>query len=110
MKRYCQTLVLKNDRELILKYIDEHNNVWKEVQEGIREVGILDMQIYIHDNTLFMIVDTTDDFDWESDMQRLSTLPRQAEWEAYMDKYQAVEEGKTSSDKWQMMTKIFKLE
>lgn len=110
MKRYCQTLSLKNDNKLIEKYVAEHAQVWPEVQRGIKEVGILDMQIYIHENHLFMIVDTVDDFDWERDMNRLATLPRQAEWEAYMDKYQNAGEGKKSSDKWQLMDRIFKLE
>ncbi len=110
MKRYCQTLSLKNDKELIENYVAEHKNVWQEVKDGMRQVGILDMQIYISQNILFMIVDTVDDFDWERDMQRLSTLPRQAEWETYMDKYQDVAEGMSSSQKWSMMDIIFKLD
>lgn len=109
MKRYCQTLLLKNDEELISRYVAEHQNVWIEVKEGMRKVGILDMQIFINNNQLFMIVDTVDNFDWDKDMQRLSTLPRQAEWELYMDKYQDVEEGRASSEKWKMMELIFKL-
>ena len=80
MKRYCQTLELYNDPELIAGYIEEHRHVWKEIKDGIREVGILDMQIYIHGTHLFMIVDTTDEFDWVKDIERLATLPRQKEW------------------------------
>jgi len=110
MKRYCQTLSLKNNPQLIEAYVREHAHVWPEVQAGIKEVGILDMQIYIHENQLFMIVDTVDDFDWERDMNRLATLPRQAEWEAYMDRFQDAGEGKKSNEKWQLMTRIFKLE
>ena len=110
MKRYCQTLSLKNDPQLIEAYMREHAHVWPEVQAGIKEVGILDMQIYIHENQLFMIVDTVDDFDWERDMNRLATLPRQAEWEAYMDRFQDAGEGKKSNEKWQLMTRIFKLQ
>ena len=86
MKRYCQTLTLVNDTELIKKYVEVHSHVWPEIIEGQREVGILDMQIFIKDNLLFMICDTVDDFDWERDMARLATLPRQAEWEAYINR------------------------
>ena len=50
MKRYCQTLKLKNDKVLIDDYVRVHRNVWPEVQQGMREIGILNMQIYIHDN------------------------------------------------------------
>ena len=53
MKRYCQVLNLPNDEELIKGYIREHQHVWREIQEGIREVGILDMQIYILDFSFF---------------------------------------------------------
>ena len=58
MKRYCQTLELRDDRELIEKYVEAHAHVWPEIQAGIRSVGILDMQIYILGNRLFMICDT----------------------------------------------------
>ncbi len=47
MKRYCQYLELRNEPELIAGYIQEHQRVWPEIKAGIREVGILDMQIYI---------------------------------------------------------------
>lgn len=67
MKRYCQTLDLYDDKELIEAYVAEHAHVWEEVKAGIREVGIVDMQIYIYGNRLFMIMDTTDEFDMERD-------------------------------------------
>ena len=65
MKRYCQTLQLVNDPELIAKYCELHAHVWPEVIEGQRQVGILDMQIYRFENHVFMICDTVDDFDWD---------------------------------------------
>lgn len=109
MKRYCQTLSLRNDEDLIRQYVEEHKHVWPEIQAGIREVGILDMQIYICGHMLFMIVDTVDDFDWIKDNQRLAELPRQKEWESYMSKFQQADENATSAEKWQMMQQIFKL-
>lgn len=109
MKRYCQTLKLREDEELIRGYVEEHKHVWSEIKEGIKSVGILDMQIYILGNVLFMIVDTVDDFDWIEDNKRLATLPRQAEWEAYMSKFQQAEPGMASNEKWRMMNKIFGL-
>ena len=107
MKRYCQTLTLVNDAELIEKYVEVHSHVWPEIIEGQREVGILDMQIFIKDNLLFMICDTVDDFDWERDMARLATLPRQAEWEAYVALFQGCRADARSDEKWQMMKRIF---
>ena len=109
MKRYCQTLDLYNDKELIEAYVEEHAHAWEEVKAGIREVGIVDMQIYIYENRLFMIMDTTDDFDMERDYARLATLPRQAEWEAHMAKYQKAALGQAANEKWIPMKRIFKL-
>lgn len=107
MKRYCQTLTLVDDPDLIEKYVEVHSHVWPEIIEGQREVGILDMQIFIKDNLLFMICDTVDDFDWNRDMARLAMLPRQAEWEAYVAQFQGCRADARSDEKWQMMERIF---
>lgn len=107
MKRYCQTLTLKQDKELVDKYIEVHSHVWPEIIEGQHKVGILSMQIYAKDKVLFMIVDTCDDFDWDRDMARLATMPRQAEWEAYVSQFQGCAPTATSAEKWQLMSQIF---
>ena len=107
MKRYCQTLILVDDEELIAKYVEAHAHVWPEIIAGQREVGIVDMQIYRCGRSLFMIMDTVDDFDFERDMARLAGLPRQAEWEAYVAQFQGCAADASSADKWQMMERIF---
>ena len=107
MKRYCQTLQLVDDEQMIAKYVEAHAHVWPEVIEGQRQVGILDMQIYRRGRNLFMICDTVDDFDWQRVMARLATLPRQAEWEAYVAQFQGCSPDAPSSEKWIMMERIF---
>lgn len=107
MKRYCQTLTLVDNPEMIEKYVEAHKHVWPEVIQGQREVGIVDMQIFRHDRNLFMIMDTVDDFDFRRDMARLATLPRQAEWEAYVSKFQGCKADARSDEKWQLMERIF---
>lgn len=107
MKRYCQTLTLVDNPELVEKYIEVHSHVWPEVIAGQREVGILSMEIYRWGRSLFMIMDTVDDFDYARDMARLAGLPRQAEWEAYVSQFQGCAAGASSAEKWQMMEKIF---
>lgn len=107
MKRYCQTLTILNNPETIAKYLEAHANVWPKVIEGQREVGILSMQIYALGNRLFMIVDTIDDFDWERDMDKLAQMPAQIEWEAYVSQFQGCTLNAKSTEKWQMMNKIF---
>lgn len=108
MKRYCQTLELRDDPELIEKYVEAHAHVWPEIIEGQRQVGILDMQIYRLGRRLFMIMDTEDDFDFDRDNARLATLPRQAEWEAYVSRFQGCDPSAPSTEKWQLMELIFK--
>ena len=110
MKRYCQILDLRDDPQLIDQYIEAHAHVWPEIQAGIREVGILDMQIWRLGNRLFMIMDTVDDFDFVADNARLAKLPRQAEWEAYVARFQGCDPDAPSTDKWQLMERIFKLD
>lgn len=34
MKRYCQTLELYDDKELIEAYVAEHAHVWEEVSDS----------------------------------------------------------------------------
>ena len=92
---------------MISKYIEVHKNVWPEIIEGQRAVGILDMQIYRHGRNLFMIMDTVDDFDFDRDMAHLATLPRQAEWEAYVSQFQGCSADARSDEKWQLLERIF---
>ena len=72
-------------------------------------MGILEMEIYILGTRLFMIVETPLDFDWDSAMARLATLPRQEEWEAYVAQFQQCNENATSDEKWRMMERMFYL-
>lgn len=111
VKRYVQTLDLKDDPELIARYVEAHSRYksWPEIREGIRQVGILEMEIYILGNRLFMIVDTPLDFCWEQAMSQLATLPRQQEWEDYVAMFQDCPAGSTSDGKWQMMERMFYL-
>ena len=110
-KRYVQTLELNSSEEARREYIKWHSEAysWKEIRDGIREVGILEMEIYIIGNTLVMIVDAPLDFDWDSAMAKLATLPRQAEWEAFVSQFQGCDANATSDEKWQMMERMFYL-
>lgn len=110
-KRFCLTLDLKDDSELIeeYKYWHRSENIWPEIPRGIREVGIIDMEIYLLGNRLFMIMETAEDFDFDKQMAKLADLPRQKEWEAFVSKFQKSDQDAKSSEKWKMMERIFKL-
>lgn len=109
VKRYCQTMELKDDAELIRRYREAHDkeHFWDEIKEGIKAVGILEMEIYLLGNRLFMIVDTPLDFNWDEAMARLATLPRQQEWEEYVAQFQNCDAKATSDQKWKMMERVF---
>ncbi len=111
VRRYVRTLRLREDDALIAEYRLRHSRekIWKEVLAGIKEVGILEMEIYIRGTELVMILETPADLDLDAAMSRLATLPRQQEWEDYMAMFQNAGPGATSSEKWQPMERMFHL-
>jgi L-rhamnose mutarotase len=111
-KRYCKALKLEDNPQLIEEYKKVHapGAAWPEISKGMREVGIVDMEIYILGNQLFMIMDTVPDFDHDTAMKELAQKPRQAEWEAYVSQFQKTSADATADEKWQLMERIYKLE
>lgn len=111
VKRYVQILDLKDDDQLIEAYIKQHSkaHMWREIIDGIKAVGILEMELYIQGNRLVMIVETPLDFDWDKAMSKLAKLPRQQEWEDWNAQYQDCKIGETSDEKWKLMDRMFHL-
>ncbi len=111
-KRYCKTLSLEDDPQLIEEYKAVHapDATWPEITQGMIEVGILDMEIYIMGSRLFMIMDTRPEFDHDRAMAELAAKPRQSEWEAYVSKFQKTSSEASADEKWQVMERIYKLE
>jgi|SRR5438067_9950031 len=107
--RYCFALDLKNDPQLIAEYELHHKAVWPEVLRNMREIGILDMEIYRTGTRLFMTLETNDDFSIErkalADAQNASTQA----WETLMWKYQQALPNSAAGEKWVPMKKIFSL-
>jgi len=106
-KRYCQYLTLNPDTIEEYKFWHNKENTWKEIPKGIRKAGILNMEIYLHSNHAFMIVETPLDFDWDEAFGRLATYERQAEWEDFVARFQESGKGKRSDEKWQLMERIY---
>ncbi len=111
-KRYCKTLELVDNSQLIAEYKNRHamGAAWSQVTEGMKAVGILDMEIYINGTSLFMIMNTTADFDHDKAMEMLAGLPRQPEWEAYMSDFQKTVKGSLEKEKWKLMERVYKME
>jgi L-rhamnose mutarotase len=109
MKRYCLALDLKDDPQLILEYEDYHRAVWPEILQSITGSGILHMEIYRTGNRMFMIMDTTDDFSFESKGRADQNNPTVQKWETLMWKYQQALPNAAPGEKWKLMDKIFSL-
>lgn len=110
-QRYVRTMDLRDDPKLIEEYKKRHSKEfhWKEIRDGIRAVGILEMEIYILSTRLVMIIDTPPGFDLDTALSHLATLPRQQEWETYMSVFQECSADATPADKWQPMERMFHL-
>ena len=109
MDRYCLTLDLKDNLELIGEYERFHENVWPEIKESIRASGITEMQIYRFSNRLCMIMEVTDNFSFEKKAAEDADNPKVQEWENLLWKFQQAVPGSKPGEKWVLMKKIFEL-
>lgn len=107
--RYCLALDLKNDPVLIEAYKAHHRKVWPEIIKSIRDSGILNMEIYLVENRLFMIIETDPGFSFEKKADADLHNPRVEEWERLMETYQQVLPGTSHGEKWRLMEKVFEL-
>jgi len=105
-------LELIDDPKLIKEYTKLHarDAVWPEITAGMKEVGIIDMEIYLSGTTLFMIMDTVEHFDHNTAMSKLATLDRQAEWETVVSKFQKTSKDASAKEKWDLIERIFKMD
>ena len=108
-RRFCLTLDLKNDPQLIAEYRRYHQKIWPEITASIRQSGIVDMEIYLRDTRLFMIMEVTDDFSFEKKAVMDRQNPKVQEWEQLMWNFQQALPQSRPGEKWQLMDQIFKL-
>lgn len=111
VRRWVQTMRLRDDSRLIAEYRRRHGEgqIWPEILQGIRDCGLLEMEIYILGTTLVMICEGPAGLDWDEAMRRMAAGPRQAEWEDFMAEFQDCGKGQRSDEKWQMMERMFHL-
>lgn len=107
--RYCLTLDLKNDPDLIAEYESYHQKVWPEILKSFSDSGISSMEIYRWENRLFMIIDAEEGFSFEKKVMADAENPVVQEWEMLMSAYQQKLPGVKNDEKWQLMKKIFKV-
>src|ERR1700739_784993 len=109
-RRFCLTLDLQDDPELIAEYKRRHERVWPEIIRSIRESGILDMESYLLGTRMFMIMEVNEHFSFEAKQKADSHNPKVQEWETLMWRFQKALPQAKPGEKWMVMERIFKLE
>ncbi|WP_038533473.1 L-rhamnose mutarotase [Formosa agariphila] len=109
--RYCLTCDLINNQKLIAEYKDFHakGKAWPEITESIKSAGIVDMQIYLTGNRMFMIMECDSSFNPNKKAEMDANNPKVQEWEMLMWKYQLGVPWAKNGEKWVEMEKIFQL-
>lgn len=110
MRRYCLTLDLQDDPQLIAGYKRYHEHVWPEILKSIRDAGILDMQIYLLGTRLFMIMEVSDQFSFAAKQAADLANPKVQEWEKLMWRFQKPLPQAKPGEKWLLMEQIFRLD
>ncbi len=110
IERYCFTLDLKEDDESISRYRKYHQKIWPEITSSIRDSGIIDMEIYLSGNRLFMIMETDESFTFDRKAKMDADNPKVVEWENEMAAFQKPVKWAKKDGKWTLMEKIFGLE
>jgi L-rhamnose mutarotase len=110
-KRYCLTLDLKDDPELIAEYKQYHSpgKAWPEITKSIRDSGIENMEIYLLGTRMFMIMDVNQNFSFEEKAKADRLNPKVQDWETLMWRFQQPLPKSAPGEKWMLMEKIFKL-
>ena len=65
-RRYCLTLDLKADPQLMAEYKRYHEKIWPEITRSIQDAGIEDMEIYLLGTRMFMVMEVNEKFSFEA--------------------------------------------
>lgn len=111
-RRYCLALDLKDDPKLIDAYKSSHRkeNFRQEITESIKDAGILDMQIYLTGNRLFMIMEVDEAFDFARKAEMDASNPMVQDWEGFVSQFQQRLPWAKEGEKWVLMEQIYGLD
>ena len=110
MKAFGLTINLREDPQIIEKYKEYHRNVWPEVEQALRKVGVTSMKIFLLGRRLFMYMETIDGFSVDQDFsQYLKQHPKCVEWDAHMRTYQEKLSVAREDEWWAMMEQVYEL-
>jgi L-rhamnose mutarotase len=110
MTRHVFTVNLKNDPAAIDAYRRHHRDVWPEVVESLRSVGVQRMDIHLLGRRAVMIVEMTDGLDYRSAFTaHAASSPRVVEWEALMKSLQEPVPEAPAGEWWASMEPVFRM-
>lgn len=109
--RFCYSCDLKNDSKLIKEYKQYHaaGNAWPEITKSIKDAGIIDLEIYLTGNRMFMIMEVDETFDPVKKTKMDANNPKVQEWENLMWNYQQELPWAKDGEKWIALEQVFKL-
>ena len=113
-QRFCLTLDLKDDPQLIAEYKRYHEMIWPEITRsikdpGIKDSGIEDMEIYLLGTRMFVIMEVNESFSFEAQTKADQLNPRVQGWERLMGTFQKSLPQANPDEKWVLMERVFKL-
>jgi L-rhamnose mutarotase len=111
VSRHVLTVDLRDDPAAIRAYVDHHRQVWPEVLDSLRRVGIRAMDIYLLARRLVMVVEVEEG----TTLQQAFSVHRAAggrvaEWERLMLSLQAPPPGAAPGGAWTPMEPVFHFE
>ena len=110
MKAYGLTLNLREDPQAIETYKQYHRQVWPEVEEALKAVGVTTMKIFLLGRRMFMYMQTVDDFDLNRDFPKyLDHHPRCRQWDELMCTFQEKVPEAGPDEWWALMEQVYDL-
>lgn len=107
-RKHCLALDLNDDPEAIAEYVEYHKQVWPEIEESLKEAGIIDMEIYLATNRLFMIIEVNEKFSFDHKKELDENNPVVQKWENIMRKIQRRIPGSNQDEWWLVMDRVYK--
>ena len=103
------TLLLRDGPGIVERYKQHHRSVWPEVVTRLREVGVVEMKIYLAGRRLFMYMEAVDGFDPAREFPKLVENARYREWDELMRGFQEPAPEARSGEWWASMEEVFDL-
>jgi L-rhamnose mutarotase len=110
-RRHVFTVNLKDEPGIVESYTRYHREVWPEVQDSLRHVGVERMDIYLLGRRLVMIVEMRDGLDYRTAFKsHASSSSRVIEWERLMKSLQEPPSEAQAGEWWAVMEPVFHLD